>query len=77
LASAGNLTLGPRGRRFGGPLDAGAYALNLLDTCEECQSEAAAQQAVFGEVNEVLAVKPERTVDGQLAQEQTQARTKK
>jgi anti-sigma factor RsiW len=38
-----------------------------LDTCEECQDEAAAQRALFDQVNQALAVKPERTIDQQVA----------
>jgi len=38
-----------------------------LDSCEECRSEVAAQKALFSEVNEVLAVKPKRSVDEQVA----------
>jgi anti-sigma factor RsiW len=38
-----------------------------LDTCEECQSEVEAQKALFSQVNEVLAVKPKRTIDEQVA----------
>jgi anti-sigma factor RsiW len=38
-----------------------------LTTCEECQGELAAQQALFSDVNEVLAFKPKRTIDEQVA----------
>jgi hypothetical protein len=47
-----------------------------------CQAETEAQKSLFSQVNEVLAVKPKRTIDEQVArfekivaQERTQART--
>jgi len=38
-----------------------------LDDCQECQAEVEAQKALFSQVNEVLAVKPKRTIDEQVA----------
>jgi anti-sigma factor RsiW len=38
-----------------------------LEGCEECQAEVEAQKALFSQVNEVLAVKPKRTIDEQVA----------
>ena len=38
-----------------------------LKGCEECQRELAAQKALFARVNQVLAVKPKRTIEEQVA----------
>ena len=38
-----------------------------LKTCEECQRDLAAQKALFAQVNKMLAVKPKRTIEEQVA----------
>jgi anti-sigma factor RsiW len=38
-----------------------------LESCEECQAETEAQNALFAQVNEALVVKPKHTIDEQVA----------
>ena len=38
-----------------------------LEGCDECRQELAAQQALFARVNQMLAVKPKRTIEEQVA----------
>jgi len=48
------------------PRERAAFETHLAG-CEECRQELAAQKALFARVNEVLAVKPKRTIEEQVA----------
>jgi anti-sigma factor RsiW len=48
------------------PAERAAFEAHLQG-CEECQRDLAAQKALFAQVNEVLAVKPKRTIEEQVA----------
>ena len=48
------------------PKERAAFEAHLRG-CEECQRELAAQKALFAQVNQVLAVKPKRTIEEQVA----------
>ena len=48
------------------PKERSAFEAHLRG-CEECQRELAAQKALFAQVNQVLAVKPKRTIEEQVA----------
>jgi len=48
------------------PKERAAFEAHLKD-CQECQRELADQKALFAQVNEVLAVKPKRTIEEQVA----------
>ncbi len=48
------------------PAERAAFEAHL-EGCEECREELAAQKALFARVNELLAVKPKRTIEEQVA----------
>ena len=48
------------------PQERAAFETHLAG-CEECRQELADQKALFARVNEVLAVKPKRTIEEQVA----------
>ena len=48
------------------PPERAAFEAHLRG-CEECRQELAAQKALFDRVNQVLAVKPKRTIEEQVA----------